>query len=123
MFGCMLASSRVGFFVTLDHLASRVTNRLTQPNQGMIPMRKPYYDPATNDFVFDEVCQCGHLKSEHGSMLVKLQQSGGSSLRLPDDGNCCKGQCNCAKFVWIRFVFTDEFADIVKSRRRVPTTV
>lgn len=85
-------------------------------------MKKPYFDHVQNDYVMDEMCQCGHLKSDHGSLTVKLRQSQGRSYRLPDDGSCCAPGCGCKKFRWARFVFTDEYAKIIKDRRTATST-
>lgn len=89
-------------------------------NGWMIPMKDrnhPYYCFATEDFVMDEMCCCGHLKSEHGSVLVKMRKSK-VSLRIPADGGCCEGMCGCKKFRWERFVYTDEYAQIITSRQK-----
>lgn len=90
---------------------------------GMIPMRRPYFDHAANDYVMDEMCQCGHLKSDHGSLLVSLRHSQGRKLRLRDDGSCCKQDCHCTKFRWIRFVYTDEYTQIIAARRKASAVI
>jgi len=44
--------------------------------------------------IVDEMCQCGHLKSLHGSRFVK------------GHGKCTV--CNCEQFTWISFVYVDK---------------
>ncbi len=80
-------------------------------------MRTPYYVSQSDDFVMDEMCACGHLKSEHGSRTVKLKASGDRSLRIPNDGSCCNGDCRCPRYRWVRFVYMNEYTDIIRSRR------
>ncbi len=45
----------------------------------------------------DEICICGHLKSEHGSTSHKID---GQSVRQCYAGNCwaSKQHCSCTKF-------------------------
>ncbi len=40
--------------------------------------------------VKDELCECGHKKSEHGATLV------------PGHGEC--NRCKCKKFTWVAFL-------------------
>jgi len=44
--------------------------------------------------VKDEMCYCGHLKSEHNDIYAK------------GHGSCTK--CNCKKFTWKEFVMEDD---------------
>lgn len=77
-------------------------------------MRKPFFSRTLNAFVLDEMCVCGHLKSEHGSKIVR---SRGAIIRLHDDGSCCKSGCSCKQFTWLRDVTDDEMAAIIIARR------
>lgn len=52
--------------------------------------------------VKESMCECGHLESEHGSRLQKIDL--GRSVRIEHDGGCCCGQCSCPKFCWNHFV-------------------
>jgi len=81
-------------------------------------MLKVFYSRQLNDFVVNEMCQCGHLKSDHGSLARKIYQT---IVRQPNDGNCCSSNCNCDcnQFTFARFVTADEIADIAISRRTV----
>jgi len=71
----------------------------------------PFFSEKLGDFVVNSVCGCGHLETEHGSLLVggiKVENHGGS---------CCKGRCGCEKFTWERWATTEEAAAITKSKR------
>jgi hypothetical protein len=66
---------------------------------------KTFYSNQLNDFVADEMCQCGHLKSEHGSLTKRIKNI---LLRNPNSGSCCGFHCECKRFVFSRFVTVDE---------------
>lgn len=72
------------------------------------------YSKAHKDYIVDELCQCGHLRRDHGS---KSRRVGESLCRLPQHGNCCSGQCACPRFTWARFVTATEFAERFASLR------
>ena len=46
----------------------------------------------------DEMCVCGHLKSDHGSKVVRIDNN--AILRIPNVGSCCCENCCCARFCW-----------------------
>ncbi len=78
--------------------------------------RSIFYSERLGDFVVDEMCQCGHLKSEHGSLLHKIK---GTLIREANDGGCCSGHCECRQFRFARYVAVEERASMQKKRRRV----
>lgn len=80
--------------------------------------RLPYYSKTLRDFVVAEMCECGHLMQQHGSMLV---EHGEATVRLPNDGSCCQGYCTCSHYRWQRWVTADEYAALVVARRRAQT--
>ncbi len=82
-------------------------------------MRKPFFSHSLRAFVLDEMCVCGHLKSEHGSKTIR---SRGATIRLHDDGSCCENGCACKQFTWARDVTDEEMADRIIARRRTLAT-
>lgn len=68
---------------------------------------KVFFSRELGDFVVDERCVCGHMKRDHGSKLIHI--SAERMVRLPNDGNCCKGKCDCVKFRWAGWVTASEF--------------
>lgn len=44
----------------------------------------------------DEMCTCGHLKSEHADLVDGF---------IPDAGEC--EQCDCVRFTWESFIFKE----------------
>ena len=79
----------------------------------------PFFSKRLNDFVVDEACECGHLKSEHGSKTIRLENS---MLRMPHEGNCCHNYCTCEQFTWVRYVTASEKAAIVLAQRETHET-
>jgi hypothetical protein len=75
---------------------------------------KAFFSHQINDYVVDEMCVCGHLKSHHGSLLHKLKAV---MVRDPSDGSCCSGHCDCTQYAFLRFVAVDEAARIVIEQR------
>ena len=71
---------------------------------------KVFYSHQCGDYVVDAMCECGHLKREHGSMSTRVGQGKkGRILRRPNEGSCCKGKCPCPRFTWDRWVTATEF--------------
>jgi hypothetical protein len=81
-------------------------------------MNAPYFCEPVGDFVFDEMCECGHLRSEHGSLTLPIKHSN-KRVRVHDHGSCCASGCACTRFTWTRFIFTDEYAEKVMNKRLV----
>jgi len=79
-------------------------------------MKILFFSRQHNDYVVDEMCACGHLKSEHGSLLHKLKNK---MLREHSDGNCCAGHCECTQFTFARFVTAKEAAKLTISKRPI----
>lgn len=78
-------------------------------------MIKPFFSRQLQDYVVDEMCECGHLKSDHGSLNRRINDR---VVRLSrDEGSCCKGKCKCPHFTWERWVTADEAADLVIAAR------
>lgn len=77
--------------------------------------RSIFYSERLGDFVVDEMCQCGHLKSEHGSLLHKIKDT---LVREANDGSCCSGKCGCRRFTFTRHVTVEERVSLLKLRRR-----
>jgi len=79
-------------------------------------MLKVFYSRQLDDFVVNEMCQCGHFKSEHGSLVKKIRQT---LLRQPSEGNCCSSHCDCdcKQFTFARYVTADEISDIIINQR------
>lgn len=75
---------------------------------------KMFFSRQLNDYVVDEMCVCGHLKSLHGSLLHKFSNS---MIREHSDGNCCSGRCNCPQYTFERFVAAEEAAQLLVNRR------
>lgn len=77
-----------------------------------------FYSRERGDYVVDAVCECGHLKREHGSKLRPLGR--GRSLRLPNDGNCCAHQCDCERFTWAGWATAEEVESrLAQSKREI----
>jgi hypothetical protein len=74
---------------------------------------KPFFSEPLNDWVVDEQCECGHLKSEHGSLLTPLDAA--HTLRQSHDGSCCS--CSCGRFTFVAHTTAAEYAEIVKRKR------
>jgi hypothetical protein len=68
-----------------------------------------FYSNQLGGVVVDEMCKCGHLKSEHGSRTMSLEDQ---ILRESNEGSCCSGSCSCSSFSWARFVTKEEVAKI-----------
>lgn len=69
-------------------------------------MLRPFFSRQLKDFVVDEMCECGHAKSEHGSSSTNMD---GQIVRLSrDEGSCCSGQCACPRFTWARYITETE---------------
>ena len=77
--------------------------------------RSIYYSERHGDYVSDEMCECGHLKSEHGSKLMPL--NGSTTIRESNEGSCCNGVCACGQFSFARFVLLEEAAQLALGRR------
>jgi len=54
--------------------------------------------------VVDEMCQCGHKASEHGSQIHELSD-GEVFVGNEGQGGCT--ECNCDQFTWKGFVFAE----------------
>ena len=80
-------------------------------------MTKVFFSNQLNDYVADEMCECGHLKSEHGSLTRRIK---GKIHRIATEGNCCaSGHCDCSQYTFARFVSIKEKA-IMLFGERVP---
>jgi hypothetical protein len=79
-------------------------------------MGTAFYSRQLGDVVVDEMCVCGHLKRDHGSVLKKIDSE--KSLRLPHEGNCCDGECECPHFVWDRWVTASEMEQSITPAQR-----
>ena len=55
-------------------------------------MKKAREGQAWED-VIDELCRCGHRRSEHMDTVAK------------GHGGCLKPECGCVKFTWKSFVY------------------
>ena len=77
-------------------------------------MMNVFYSKQIQNFVSDEMCECGHLKSEHGSLTHRTKDK---MIRESSDGNCCS--CACKKFTFHRFVSIDEAAEIIICKRPI----
>lgn len=75
-----------------------------------------FFSEQIGDYVVDELCKCGHLKSEHGSKTINMK---GYMFRESGKGNCCGGGCVCKKFIFARFVAINEAAEIIASKRLI----
>jgi hypothetical protein len=64
-------------------------------------MKVLFYSRSRGDFVVDEMCRCGHLKSKHGSLIHKTKNA---MIRDPSDGSCCSDHCECGQFTFVEFV-------------------
>ncbi len=78
-------------------------------------MMKPFFSRQLQSFVVDEMCECGHSKSEHGSKLRKLP--GNRFIRLVEEGNCCNMICSCSQFTWKGWVIADKAANLIIKKR------
>jgi hypothetical protein len=67
---------------------------------------QPFYSERRNDWVVDEMCMCGKLRSEHGSLVQRI---GDKLLRLESEGNCSETHCN--KYVFGGFVTATTYAE------------
>lgn len=79
---------------------------------GERPMKttKPlFFSRQLGDYVTDAMCECGHLQSEHGSLVMRVGLR--NLIRSGHDGDCCEGACDCSKFTWVRWVTIEEAAD------------
>jgi len=60
-------------------------------------------NPLINNIV-DELCSCGHFKSQHNPTSVDAKDGGYMRTITSHHGDCM--MCNCAKFTWKAFIFT-----------------
>jgi len=77
---------------------------------------KAFFSRQLDAFVVNEMCECGHLKTDHGSKLHRRQTT---MIREPNGGNCCSSDCACDRFTFARFVTADEAARLVLDQRPV----
>ena len=73
-----------------------------------------FYSKQIENFVSDEMCKCGHLKSNHGSLTHRMKDK---MIRERSDGSCCSSHCVCNKFTFMRFVSVDEAAELIVYKR------
>lgn len=78
----------------------------------------PFYSETHQDFIVAEMCECGHLQKDHGSLNIRLHDTDGRIVRLPNDGGCCNGHCGCDHYRWARWVTSDEYASMIVAQRR-----
>ncbi len=62
------------------------------------------YIKKAGKWAVDEMCHCGHAKSEHGSSLHRL---GDELIRSSCTGNCCATGCDCTcdRFCWVAWIY------------------
>lgn len=65
---------------------------------------QPFYSERRRDWVVDEVCMCGKLRSEHGSLVMKIDDR---LLRLESEGNC--SETNCPHYCFGGFVTAADY--------------
>lgn len=59
------------------------------------PFTFPFPYKTRRGTVVDERCYCGHLRTEHSTLLA------------PGHGPCPIKKCDCAKFTWKSYVLSD----------------
>lgn len=79
-------------------------------------MKPLFFSQILQDYVVDEMCSCGHLKSQHGSLTAR---SARGILRQPHDGGCCHGICDCKRFTFVRYVTIEERSLEFGNRRAI----
>lgn len=72
---------------------------------------KPFYSKRRKDWVVDEICECGKLRSEHGSLVQKV---GDQYLRLAGEGNAEE----CKRYRFFEFVTAKRYAAMMFKRRK-----
>lgn len=80
----------------------------------MINTKKMLFSKALDDFIVGSVCECAHLKSDHGSKSTS--ESDGVIFREEEGGSCCKKGCSCSKFTWYRFITLKETLEFKKTK-------
>lgn len=76
---------------------------------------KPFWSNQLQDIAVDEICTCGHLRSEHGSQSLAMDKTE-AMLRVANEGGCCGEDCSCSKYKFARFVGMHEHVEIHKNR-------
>ena len=51
--------------------------------------------------IVDEMCACGHKKSEHDNSMPGVKVTEGH-------GACGVSDCDCGKFTWVEFIFEED---------------
>lgn len=70
--------------------------------------QRVFFSRELGDYVVDAMCDCGHLRREHGSKLLRISKE--QMVRMPHDGNCRHDDdCACERFTWARWVSATEF--------------
>jgi len=103
------------FFPVAHDLHHTTQDKLHLPSRKADDVKDVFYSEQLGDYVVDELCKCGHLKSEHGSKLTKINEK--ATLREPHNGSCCTGGCACAQFAFARYVTVEEAAGVVVAKR------
>ena len=76
---------------------------------------KPFWSNQLQDLAVDEICTCGHLKSEHGSQTIAMAETD-AMLRVANEGGCCGEDCTCQHYEFARFIGKRELVEIHKHR-------
>lgn len=71
----------------------------------------PFFSRSLQAVVVDEMCKCGHMKSEHASKVVKVSNS---LLRLSNQGGLSS---DCPRFTWDGYVTAEEKAEMLLAQR------
>jgi hypothetical protein len=77
----------------------------------------PFYSRAKQALVVAERCECGHLKSEHGSKLTRLPN--GQMYRQYQHGSCCEDDCPCDQYTFAEYVTEEEAVEHLLQCRRL----
>jgi hypothetical protein len=59
----------------------------------------------------DSLCECGHLHSEHSSVLQPLK--GDQTAKIHGEGHC--SECSCPRFTWAKWIL-----EPVESNKKKP---
>jgi len=66
---------------------------------------QPFYSKRLQDWVVDEMCTCGELRSEHGSLVQHVGDTD-TLLRLEGEGNMDE----CPRYTFKGFVTAEKYA-------------
>lgn len=76
---------------------------------------RPFWSNQLQAVAVDEICACGHLKTEHGGTNIPMTGTK-AVLTAKGEGSCCCDDCSCSHYEFARFIGKDEQTEMLKAR-------